>query len=255
MAITTKPIEASQDFIDRLNPKKKLRAWLKQALLEDDLALFFMYTDPPSEAECQYGVQLIDKAALPLEPNAYYSYNGGRFSPNYWGTNFMGFTDAATLLSTEWLEDFEKVNLLNGSNIDHDGSSTLTLVPRSDVKLHKTAIRTDSLFTRCGVYATSANVVRPYKWAVLARKSAFNPRLRSWFGDAEHPHSRGTSYPADYLLFDFRGGVPLTVGTFGSEANVWLREQRDINHNQYKASYTYPSSVEIGRVHIPSIGD
>ncbi len=256
MTITTKPIEASQDFIDCLNPKKSLRTWLKQALAEDDLALFFMYTDPPSKEECRYGVQFIDRATLPITPNAYTSYfrRDSTWSPIHYGTEFMGFTDATPLLSGEWLEEFEKVNQLNNADLRHDGESTLTLVPRSDVRLHKTQIRTDNVYTRCGTQSSNANVVRPYKWAVLARKSAFNPRLRSWFGDGEDASWAYTSYPADYLLFDFRGGIPLTVGTVGSEADIWLGAQTSITETYRGRHYVYPSSVEIARVHVPSIG-
>lgn len=253
MSTLVKQVNMSQDFVDRLNPKKNLRTWLKQALAEDDLALFFMYSNPPSEDECRYGVQFIDPSSLPIAPTAYYSNSGGRFSPRYWGTGMMGYADAATLLSSEWLEDFEKVNQLTGASLDHDGSSTLTLVPQGESKLQKTLFRYD-WYTRCGFFSSHVRTVRPFKWAVLARKSAFNPRLRSWFGDGEHEHGRGTNYPADTLLFDFRGGIPLTVGTFGSEANIWLGHQLDTHHAQYKSFVAYPHSIEIGRVNVPLLG-
>ncbi|MCP4528720.1 MAG: hypothetical protein GY833_22830 [Aestuariibacter sp.] len=255
MSLNAAPIGASQDFLTSLNPKASLRTWLKEALADDDLALFFMYTDPPSETESKYGVQLIDPAALPRSANAFHSYAGGRFSPWYSGTEYMGFNDAATLLSAEWLEDFEKINQLNGASLEHDGSSTMCLVPSADVKMHKTGVRYSNSYTRCGTYYSNANKRGAFKWAVLARKSAFNPRLRSWFGDGEQPHSKGTNYPADYLLFDFRGGIPLTVGTYGSEADVWLGEHLDHFRSFPRGgAYVYPSSVEIGRVHIPKVG-
>tara|TARA_B100000700_G_scaffold311500_2_gene393796 strand:+ start:205496 stop:206266 length:771 start_codon:yes stop_codon:yes gene_type:complete len=248
-------IGVSQDFVTSLSPNTSLRKWLKDALADDDLALFFMYSEPPSETECKYGVQLIDPASLPIAPNAYSERkNTGTWSRYYYGTEFMGFTDAATLLSAEWLEDFEKISQLNGVSSGHDGSSTLCLVPASDVKMHKTSIRYDSPFTCCGTDDANAWVVAPYKWAVLARKSAFNPRLRSWFGDGEVTGLYSASYPADYLLFDFRGGIPLTVGTYGSEADIWLGEQWVILDPYRGKTFMYPSSVEIGRINIPKLG-
>ncbi|MCP4528719.1 MAG: hypothetical protein GY833_22825 [Aestuariibacter sp.] len=249
-------IGVSQDFVTSLSPNTSLRKWLKDALADDDLALFFMYSEPPSETECKYGVQLIDPASLPIAPNAYYAYYGkgptdGR---RHMGNTFMGFTDATPLLSTEWLEDVEKLNLLNGTSYPRNERSTMTLVPNADVRLHKTKMRRENGYTRVGTWVYQANDVSPFKWAVLARKSGFNPRLRSWFGDGESAFRNGTNYPADYLLFDFRGGIPLTVGAFGSEANVWLGAQYTVDEAHRGETYVYPDAVEIGRINIPKMG-
>lgn len=255
MTIAIQPINASQDFLDALNPKKSLRKWLQQALADDDLALFFMYTDPPTVEECNYGVQFIDRSTLPLAPRTFESRTYGHSSSGYLGALFMGFTDAATILSNDWVEDFEKVSQLTGAPLEHDGKSTINLVPSADVKQAPIPIRFDNLYTRAGVDIRRKWTVRPYKWAVLARKSAFNPRLRSWHSGNHSADRENTYYHAEHLLFDFRGGIPLTVGSFGSEADVWLGEQRSYVEDRKARDYEYPSSVEVGRIHVPSLGD
>lgn len=257
MAITSKPLSASQDFIDYMSPKKSLRKWIQQALADDDLALFFMHTDPPSVQECRYGVQFIDVDSLPKKPNSYVSVSGGSYWYQYSGSEFIGFTDAASLLSDDWLEDFEKVNQLKGTQFSHDGQSTITLVPQADTKNHKVPIRFTNPYTRSGLNFVDTGITRPYKWAVLARKSAFNPRLRSWHSGNYRDEFTGASYEADTLLFDFRGGVPLTVGEYGSEADIWLGEQLSFvsSRKTYGRSFEYPSSIEVGRVHVPQLGE
>lgn len=256
MTITAKPLSASQDFIDFLSPKKNLRKWLQNALADDDLALFFMYTDPPSPEECRYGVQLIDKDKLPIPPNAYSSRISGHYSYAYQGAEFMGFTDAASLLSDDWLEDFEKLSQLKETPINHDGLSTINLVPSADSKSCRVPIRFNNPYTRTGLLLQSRWVDLPYKWAVLARKSGFNPRLRSWHSGRHSQSGYDTYYRADQLLFDFRGGIPLTVGTVGSDADVWLGEQLTyIDTARARGrSFDYPSSVEVSRVHVPTLG-
>lgn len=238
---TTNVIEASQAFLDQWDPRKALKRSLVDMFENDELAIYLMYSEPPTKEECLMGLQLVDVATLPLGSRQVwwdrsYRYNSDRNFIKVGSVAFAGRVDL----------DTSQLTL-----VEHDSDRfALRVVPKApnvEAPLAFSTSRYDRASRRDGERLTTA----PYKWAILAHKNALNQLTNTWHLPTNTSIRNSGELHLAQVLVDFRGGIPLTVGGFGTPANIWITSQYDDSQYTVDTSEVFPAQITLSSLSVP----
>jgi len=244
MTTSTEITSASPAFFDALNPSKALKNGLAEALAQNNLALYFMYSEQPTEAECRLGIQVVDTATLPHQDrvavwsNSYYKRLGA-----------LACASRTSIASADWQHAHEAAALSTGKPVAPDMSTALHLIPKGSNRTMRLKM---GYYPEIGGHAPDQEVVAPYKWAFIACANFKDTQESTWLkintGTTITSRTSGRMLAASQMIFDFRGGIPLTVGPAGSSANIWLGQQSTTNRD----NFIYPDYVDVMKIYIPN---
>ena len=258
MTMTTSPVTGSAAFWAQYDPVARLKANVKGAFDNDDLLLVLMVSRPPTREECEMGLQVLDSDSddLPfMNLHLHHeSYGMGHNIP-------VGLSHA--LVSADWAHLHDVIAARNSTPATENPNDLLSLAPATALSNGAQwyyAVGQDTYDNRGGQargsYAQAPLLPTPYRWALLTTKSMFQSMERTWARASNaDPDTNELNYTHTTCVFDFRGGIPLSVGPHSSNANVWLGEM-DANENAATGSSGHLRTsrqlgVNIARIHIP----
>lgn len=250
MAIATEALTASPAFLDAFNPAKAFKKGLEEAFKQDTLAIYFMYSEPPTEAELTLGIQVIDITTLPHPPVAHMQYVGNYSPYRYLRGRAMAVAGQCDLDPAKWGLTRDNIATAVGGEPVDDPASALSLTPKApdrDVEL------VFGTHTHKAAHYPHLDVrVSPFKWAFIANKNFKSIHEDTWLKHNDGVGVSSTNVSASQLILDFRGTIPLTVGAFGSAANVWLGNQTEQHSWGRYFNIRRPETVRAMRLNVPN---
>lgn len=250
MTIATEALTASPAFLDAFNPAKAFKKGLEEAFKQDALAIYFMYSEPPTEAELTLGIQVIDIDTLPHPPVAHTQYVGNYTPYRFLRGSVMAVAGHCDLDPAKWGLTRDNIATAVGGEPVDDPASALSLTPRAPDR--DVGLIFGSSTHKAAHFPVNDVRVSPFKWAFIANRSFKSIHEDTWLKHNDGVGVSSARVLASQLIFDFRGTIPLTVGAFGSAANVWLGNQTE----QYTSGYGYyirrPDTVRAMRLNVPN---
>lgn len=259
MTMITQPVTGSAAFWEQFDPVTQLKTNVKAALANGDLMLTFMVSRPPTREECEMGLQVLKANSDDLPFTDLHTY--------HWTYNMAHNTPVGLshrLVAADWANLHDVIAAQNNTAATENPTDLLSLVPATALSNGAQwyfAQGQDTAWERGGQVRGSNNSAddvkpTPYRWALLTTYSMFQALERTWaVGAYKDPNTHEPDRVYDTCIFDFRGGIPLSVGTHSSNANIWLGHMEaelhtpPSNHTGYRASRQL--GVNVARLHVP----
>lgn len=254
-------INASPAFHKYFDPVTHLKKNLEFALEHDGLEIWFMGSRPPTREECEMGYQWLVQDDLPAQRG------GVTQKPKLGGyghdeSQYLPVVGVHRLNHGDWAELRDALPSLKGE--------LLSLIPKTVLEGGAVSLTLgmvdDPAYRTTGVYGLQAAAPWYPRWALLMARGTARPTARTWC--LTNDQRWGVSLTeqlntTEKVLFDFRGGIPLSIGTRESSANLRIghlgRQDRAWREhfkgrsgwNWYTGHIEWYSTVQAFGLHIP----
>lgn len=228
-------IETSSNFWESVDPLRRLAKTTQMAFQSGTLELWFMGTHPPTPEECRAGYQILRNGTDDMPPSEGVSWREYKSGVDHgFPVQMIHNLDPA-----QWIG-------LDAAMGQPPGNHLLSLVPasaHSGFSISLTAGPSNLSNYYRGSIRRDDNKPMLIRWALLRSRGGQSPRELTWATTV----NRNTGYtneaapdPEGPLIFDFRDGIPLTVGPRESNANLRIG-----------AVQRFSPRVELFSLHVP----